>query len=215
MLEENPESFVVRIVLDTEHEDGGRFANECAKWFGKEIIEIRSNRYKDTWEVWEKRRYLNGPSGALCTTELKKLVRREFEKIDDVQVFGYTSDETNRANRFVLNNPEINARFPLIEQKLSKQHCFMKIQELGIELPMPYRMGYHNNNCLPCVKGGKGYMNKIRIDFPDRFERLSKIEQEIGHSCIRGTFLKDLNPREGSKKDLILPDCGLFCGENS
>jgi len=213
MLDEHPDTLIVRIVLDSELEDNSRFARDCADWFGKEIIEIRSSRYKDTWEVWEKRRYLNGPSGALCTTELKKMVRGKFQQIDDIQAFGYTSEELARANRFCVNNFEIFSRFPLIENNLSKKDCFKIIMSVGIELPLSYRMGYNNGNCIPCVKGGKGYWNKIRIDFPDRFNRMSELEQAIGRSCINGTFLKDLDPEAGRKTDLILPDCGMTCGD--
>jgi hypothetical protein len=214
-LAEFPDALVVRIVIDNEHEDNGRFANDCSKWFGKEIIEIRSDKYKDAWDVWEKTKYLNGVHGARCTVELKKLVRRRFEDLDDIQIFGYTYNETNRAERFVANNPEIQAKFPLIYKKLTKQHCFYEIQQAGIELPMMYRMGYHNANCVGCVKGGAGYWNKIRVDFPDEFERMAKLEETLGRSVLNGRTLRELHPKAGSKKDLILPDCGLFCGENS
>ena len=32
-------------------------------------------------------------------------------------------------------------------------------------------MGYNNNNCIGCIKGGMGYWNKIRVDFPEVFEK--------------------------------------------
>lgn len=34
-----------------------------------------------------------------------------------------------------------------------------------------YDLGYANNNCIGCVKGGIGYWNKIRIDFPEESDR--------------------------------------------
>ena len=30
-----------------------------------------------------------------------------------------------------------------------------------------YDLGYPNNNCIGCIKGGMGYWNRIRKDFPD------------------------------------------------
>lgn len=57
-----------------------------------------------------------------------------------------------------------------------------------------YDLGYPNNNCVGCVKGGMGYWNKIRVDFPEVFERRARQEREIGHSCIKGVFLDELDP---------------------
>ena len=37
-----------------------------------------------------------------------------------------------------------------------------------------YKLGYKNNNCIGCVKGQAGYWNKIRKDFPDVFDQMSK-----------------------------------------
>ena len=36
--------------------------------------------------------------------------------------------------------------------------------------PLMYDLGYPNNNCIGCVKGGMGYWNHIRKDFPEVFE---------------------------------------------
>ena len=59
-----------------------------------------------------------------------------------------------------------------------------------------YRLGYQNNNCIGCVKGGKGYWNKIREDFPETFWEMSKAERFVGHSCIKNCFLDELRSEE-------------------
>ena len=41
------------------------------------------------------------------------------------------------------------------------------IERAGLRLPEMYRLGYANANCVGCVKGGAGYWNKIRRDFPE------------------------------------------------
>ena len=74
-----------------------------------------------------------------------------------------------------------------------------------------YTLGYGNNNCIGCVKGGKGYWNKIRVDFPDFFKRMSEAERVVGNSCIRNTFLDELDPNAGRTLKEIAPDCGNFC----
>jgi len=155
-----------------------------SRWLGVEIVDQTSPKYPDAWAVWEQRRFLNGPHGALCTVELKKKVRMAFQREDDIQIFGFTSEERDRADRFLKNNFEITSRFPLIDSGLTKADCFEIIKDAGLELPESYRLGYHNANCIGCVKGGMGYWNKVRVTNPEVFDRMAKLERSIGASCI-------------------------------
>jgi len=41
----------------------------------------------------------------------------------------------------------------LIDNDLSKENCLAIIDRAGIEIPMMYKLGYNNNNCIGCVKG--------------------------------------------------------------
>lgn len=204
----------------SEHEDNVRFMADFAKWVGRPVTVLRSTKYRDIWDVFEKTRYLSGVKGARCTTELKKLVRREFERDGDLQVFGFDVNETQRAERFKENNPEVDVWFPLIEHGLTKQDCLQIVTDAGIELPVMYKMGYRNNNCIGCVKGQSGYWNKIRKDFPDVFDRMAKAERDIGAAICKTEaggkrtrlFLDELPPDAGKYTDLEIT-CGLFCGE--
>lgn len=213
-LQVDPETVIARCVIGNEHPDNWRFARDVSRWLNRPIVELSSSRYPDAWAVWEQRRYLNGPKGALCTVELKKKVRQRFEQDGDVQIFGFTSEERDRADLFRANNFEIESRFPLIERGITKGECFEILKGVGIELPAMYRLGYANANCVGCVKGGMGYWNKIRVDFPDVFERMAALEETIGATVINGTTLRGLDPQAGRHTDLQLPECGLFCGQN-
>lgn len=51
---------------------------------------------------------------------------------------------------------------------------------------------------------GKNYM-------PEVFERMAKLEREVGHSCIKGTFLDELDPNRGRKSKEIMQECGIAC----
>ena len=107
--------------------------------------------------------------------------------------------------------PQANTLVPLIEKGITKDNCAAIVLKAGIKLPEMYLLGYGNNNCIGCVKGGKGYWNKIRTDFPETFSDMAKAEREVGHSCINGTFLDELNPTAGNKLRIVTPDCGTFC----
>ena len=82
----------------SEDADNARFMRDCEKWFGQPIRVIRSEKYSDTWAVWEDRKYLAGIRGAPCTGELKVGPRLAAQLPDDIHVFGYTAD-ANDARR--------------------------------------------------------------------------------------------------------------------
>lgn len=220
-LERYPTEEFVISYCDTgsEHEDNKRFMIDCEKWFGQEIIVLKNPKYEDTWSVFRKEKYLVGVRGARCTGELKKKPRFQFQKRDDLQVFGFDKDETGRAKRFTEQNPGVDVLFPLIDAGISKRECFDMIRNQGIEIPLMYRLGYKNNNCIGCVKGGTGYWNKIRRDFPDVFERMSNMEQELNvaicKTTVNGkrqrTFLKDLDPTLGRYEAEPSIGCGVIC----
>lgn len=191
------------------------FKSDCEKWYGQEIETIQNKKYENHIDVVLSTRYVNGASGARCTKELKKNVRFDFEKSTKIaaQVWGYEfeASEINRAIRTQEQYAYTNPLFPLIENKLSKNECAGILAGAGIEIPMMYKLGYNNNNCIGCVKGGAGYWNKIRIDFPEVFNQMVEAEKEVGASCINGTYLKDLHPDDGRDETAVIPECGAFC----
>ena len=210
VLKEHSDAKIFRIDPKAEHEDNERFIRDTERLLGITIEQFCSEKFNGPLDVVRKVRYINGPTGAPCTGMLKKAVRYRVQCPDDVQYFGYAADERERAERFMCMFPEINAKFPLIEKGITKAQTLGMLWQNGIELPMMYRLGYHNNNCIGCVKGGKGYWNKIRRDFPLRFEETAKVEREIGHSCINGTFLDELDPEAGNYRDMEI-NCDFVC----
>ena len=202
---------VIYINTGSEHPDSLRFLHDCEKGF-KHPIEIYSSpKYKNHWDVIERERFLNSPFGARCTLELKKKVRWYIEdeiKHWDAQIFGFDISETKRADRFREQYPTSKAYFPLIESQLSKSDCLALLRKANIEIPMMYRLGYHNNNCVGCVKGGKGYWTKIKKDFPNVFDRMAKLERDLNCSCIKDCFLDELKPVDMPP---IIESCSLFC----
>lgn len=203
------------IHIDTAHDDNKRFIADCEKWFDKKIEVVKSHNYSDQFEVIEVNRFFNSPTGAKCTFLLKKKVRqkveREHEGANQVFGFEYSKKEINRAVRFSQQYPHAKPLFPLIERMMTKEMCAELLLKSGIRLPKMYELGFQNNNCIGCVKGGKGYWNMIRKHFPDTFQRMAELEKEIGRSCIKDKFLSDMTESEGRYEPPIVPDCGTFC----
>lgn len=193
-----------------EHPDNKRFLKDCEKWFGQAIEILKHPKYNNHFEVCEHERFIVSPYGARCTVELKKRLRFEYQQPDDIQVFGYTLDEKHRAKRFNEAYPEIETDFILIDEGLTEANCLGILWQSGIELPEMYKMGYNHNNCLGCVKGGAGYWNKIREDFPDIFNRMAKLERNIG-ARINDVFLDELDPKGGNFKHDEPISCDFVC----
>jgi hypothetical protein len=204
----------IYIDIDNQHPDSMRFIKDCENALGKPI-EILKSPYGSVENVIRQFRYVNGANGAKCTQILKKRVRKEWEYSRRdcrlTYVWGFDMNELQRAERLDADNPGITNQYPLIERKLTKKNTHAILESLGIRRPEMYDMGYKNNNCIGCVKGGKGYWNRIRVDFPEVYDRMAILERQIGHSCIKGVFLDELDPEAGNMEDEIMPECGVMC----
>jgi hypothetical protein len=135
-------------------------------------------------------------TGAICSTELKRELREEYQDLtkDHAQIFGFDITEVERHFNMRKNYPEINCVSLLIDSKIGKKECVQFFTDKCIEIPKAYLLGYRNNNCLGtgCVRGGIGYWQKYQIDFPDNFIQMAYREHEI--TDIKGeptTILKD------------------------
>jgi len=215
--------------IEDQHPDTMRFVNDCAEWFGKPV-RVWQSKYKSVENAClgaGGKGYIRGVAGAPCTKFLKRRVRREWELeqmergIKLCYVWGFDSTEGARADRLRGAMPEMEHLFPLIEQDVSKEHAHQILRASGIERPFMYGLGYLNNNCVGCVKGGIGYWNKIRVDFPEVFWARAKLERRIGSSILKqysnelgkcvDLWLDELDPQRGRKQKPICDDCGIFC----
>ena len=204
-----------------EHEDNLRFMDDFSRVTGIPVKIITNEQFDgDIISVFVKRGFIKNQYGAPCTMILKKDMRKAYQRPTDIQAFGYTSEEQERIDRFIDSNNEVDARFPLMDRGITKGDCYSFIKKLGIELPVMYKLGYNNNNCIGCVKGGMGYWNKIRVDFPVQFNRMALLERYINHAInkdkVGPVFLDELDPERGrmSLYEDMPADCGFTCEMN-
>lgn len=197
-----------------QHPDTYRFMADCERVLGRKFTILKNEKTHSAVEIIRKRRYINGPSGAPCTSELKRKVRQRWEQTQDDllrYVWGYDSEEKHRAERLLQTTPEHEHVFPLIDAMLTKDEVHGLLERLGIKRPLMYELGFRNNNCVGCVKGGMGYWNMIRKHFPERFYEMAAIEREIGATCIKGVYLDELDPERGRIEDEVMGECGILC----
>lgn len=232
----------VRVVfIDTKNEDWDtyRFKVDCEKWWGIKIETISSNKWDSIQDVWEHYLSLNVATGAICSSELKRAVRQDFQMRNDFsyQAFGFDIEEGERAINMREHYPDSRPIFPLFYEILKKGQSIKILQKHGIDPPRTYKMGYTNNNCFQtgCVKGGIGYWQKIGRDDPAKYNKMAAVEHFI--TDLKGepvTICKDQSkggglvfllphPKYPNMKDLSmmkgrqpkpLMECNGFCGTN-
>jgi hypothetical protein len=209
---------VVNNPVVNEHNDNIRFLKDVEKWIGKEIISAINPNYPscNIIDVFEKRKYMSGIKGAPCTSQLKKEARYNFEKTNkiDWHVLGFTFDEKHRSDKFMKFERE-NLIPVLIDEKLTKGHCFDILLNAGIKLPEIYNLGFPNANCIGCVKSqSPTYWNLVRDKFPDVFKEKSDQSRKLGVKLVRlkgkKIFLDELQPTDTGGK-IKSWECGIFC----
>lgn len=205
-----------------EDEDNRRFLKDVEAWIGVKIEIVTSKKYPSASavDVWERRQYMSGPTGAPCTLELKKYARQEWERNNSVDwhVLGFTADEKRRHDRFVLTERS-NVLPILIEENITKADCYNILQAAGVALPRIYSLGYPNANCIGCVKATSStYWNHVRAAHPDVFDARAEQSRRIGARLVRykgkRMFLDEL-PLDAKGRAMKSMDieCGIFCEE--
>lgn len=211
------------IDIDDQHPDSMRFIKDCEKLLGKPIKILKDKNYGSVENACKAGGIIRSARTgyAFCTDYLKKRVRKEqfeyYHQNDEVTyIWGMdcSARERARAERVVEAQPNFNHRFPLIEKNLTKQDCHAMAKRIGLKRPLMYDLGYQNNNCVGCVKGGMGYWNKIRKDFPEVFESRAKLERLLGCRIPKECYLDELDPNRGNADEEIMEDCGIFCEIN-
>ena len=202
--------------IEDQHSDTMRFVQDCERWFGRPVTVLKSpySNVETACLASGGRGYINGPSGAACTKFLKRRVRLEWEWTQREPlryVWGMDFTERARYERICEAMPDQEHIFPLVKARLTKEQVHEILKASGVKRPVMYDLGYHNNNCVGCVKGGMGYWNKIRVDFPEMFKARSRMGRKIQATCIKGVYLDNLDPERGRHGSPIVGDCGILC----
>jgi hypothetical protein len=202
--------------LAEEHPDNQRFLDDVEAWIGQSIEIVRSEKYASISDVFEQTRYMAGIAGARCTVEMKKMPRFAYQRPDDLHVFGLTSDEGKRIERFEGNNPELSLWWILRENGITKDACYEMLEDAGITLPAMYALDFKNNNCIGCVKATSAkYWANVRRHFPLVFALRAEQSRKLGVRLCRlhgeRIFLDELPPDHDDHTPEEDIECGPIC----
>lgn len=219
---DRPEPFevvIVECVTGSEDEDNERFRVDCEKKFKQSVIQLRSDEYESTWDVWERRKFISGPHGAPCTTILKVEPRLAFQRPNDIHVFGYTNDKADitRAKHFRETWFELTVLTPLIDRMLDKKACRGMLAAIGVKEPRTYAEGFPNANC---VRSGCGkatspdYWALHRLRRPEGFAQTAALARRLGARLARidgeRVYIDDI-PADWPILNPEAPTCDFMC----
>jgi Phosphoadenosine phosphosulfate reductase family len=179
---------------DTKEEDPDtyRFLREMATALGKPIIERSDGR--SVTQLFRDEGMLGNGQNTMCSRVLKaEQGTRYVNELKAagyrvIKVVGYSAREPLRVAKMVgrMSAQLVEVRFPIIEEGVTKQQCADWCQcEMGVRPSQQYEH-FEHANCRGCVKGGRAYWLKTYDVYPDVFEQRAQLEEEFGHTIIRG-----------------------------
>lgn len=185
---------------NVEEPDIKRFKNEIAAYLGLEITYANHPEWdtKDQFDVCVDARSFVNPNdrSALCTNRLKtkpftEFLKEEFPMCNLVAYYGFDANEGHRISRreSIMIAMGYDTDYPLARWERS----ILSSKEIGIEPPNSYSQFKHAN-CTGCLKSGKQHWFVVYCNRPDIFEKAKASEEKIGHSIIKGNWMKDLEP---------------------
>lgn len=201
-----PRDEVTLIFHDTkeEHPDTYRFIREMSAALDKPVVEDSDGR--SVTQLFRDECMLGNGQQTFCSRILKAERCAAFisglKTLDDdveiVKVIGYSASEPKRVARMVGHaaNEGIAVRFPVIEERVTKQQCADWCAcTMGVRPSAMYEWAEHAN-CVGCVKGGRAYWLAVARNHPDVFEQRAQLEEEFGHTIIRGGGREHVTLRE-------------------
>jgi hypothetical protein len=194
-----PKEDVVFLFNDTKEEDPDtyRFIREMSGALEHEVTERSDGR--SVTEIIRDQDAIPNNRMAFCSRILKANQKDRFFKelrqtgvTDLTSVLGFSAMETQRVQRATAHaTDDYCVRFPMIEEKISKQTAANWCIGLGVRPPQMYTWSEHAN-CVGCARGGKAYWLAVAKNAPEVFEQRAQLEEEFGHTFLKDVALRDL-----------------------
>ena len=144
---------------------------------GKPIARLNAERGFDHWfEMF--RGTLPSPQMRWCTTNMK--IKPMEHWISDYPTVSYVAIRADEANRkgYVSTKPNIESRFPFVEDGIDHEGVMRILSDAGIGLPDYYEWRTRSG-CDFCVYQRKAEWIGLADRHPELFERAVAIEQKV------------------------------------
>ena len=195
-----------------ENEDLYRFLHDLMKRWGGRLFWYTDGRRPV--DIWTKHQLIPNSLIAPCTFELKVKPFRDFiQAMPSLPLvyIGYKPHETRRHKKTLQSYaealPEAHVEYPLLWEPQEKRDLLEVCeQELGIDPPLLYKLGYDFNNCGGgCCRSGIKAWTRTALFFPTIFAHRSAWEQAArAQGGARENRSFAARTRDGEKQALTL-----------
>lgn len=144
---------------------------------GKSIVRLNAQRGFDHWfEVF--RGTLPSPQMRWCTKNMK--IKPIEEWVGNAPALSYVAIRVDESNRkgYISTKPNIQTRFPFIEDEIDHDGVMRILANAGIGLPAYYEWRTRSG-CYFCFYQRKAEWIGLADQHPDLFERAVAIEQKM------------------------------------
>ena len=144
---------------------------------GKSIVRLNAQRGFDHWfEVF--RGTLPSPQMRWCTKNMK--IKPIEEWVGNASALSYVAIRVDESNRkgYISTKPNIQTRFPFIEDEIDHDGVMRILANAGIGLPAYYEWRTRSG-CYFCFYQRKAEWIGLADRHPDLFERAVAIEQKM------------------------------------
>ena len=191
-----------------EDEDTYRFISEFSDAIGIPVTEHSDGR-SVTEVAWDEGAIPNDLM-AFCSRILKQEPANKFlvglqEKgaTEIIRVMGFSAMEPDRMQRHTALAWQqssffcpVSVRFPVAEEKVTKQECWDWCNcTMGVVPPRMYEWSEHAN-CPGCFRGKMNYWKAVEKHRPDIYEKRSQLERDMGFTILNGISFDQLKTRD-------------------
>lgn len=182
----NGKESVILLFTDTliEDEDLYRFIDETVDEMGAEYVRVADGR--TPFEVYKDARFLGNSRIAPCSHKLKqevaeKWIKENYSPDECILYLGIDWTEEHRTKAPRKNWHPYRVEFPMCEEPyVTKEEMLQELEQLGIETPRLYKMGFAHNNCGGfCCRAGQGHFANLLKQLPERFAECESKEEEM------------------------------------
>lgn len=208
-----PDCPIELVFLDTkfEDEDNYRFMADFSVVTGMPITVLTEGR--TPYQVFSEEHIIPNHRTAPCTRRLKIELFRAWLETQEKPItihIGYDFSEMHRCEPTRKNYEGLGytVDFPLLWTPIEfRPYEDIFKNDLGIEPPRMYRMGYTHANCGGrCVKQGHGDWLRTLINFPDRYAEIEQWEREMRQNPVNANYAILKDRRGGDMTPLTLEE---------
>ena len=191
---------VLCVFADTlvEHPDNYRFLYDLRK-SGIDILFTMFGKTPEQLQLEQRTIFTNFL--APCTRILKlEPIRKLVQTLQSLGYechmhIGYTVEDKRRIaktkNAWIRNG--VIPHFILFDESYVRHTVYAELTELGFDLPETYKKRFPNANCIAgggCVRGGKAYMQRMLIHYPEYYDKAEKMELTVRYAQYKAQRAK-------------------------